>query len=456
MKKITLLSLSIIFLLGISSCKDEEEITLGSAPTEADAAFTYTPTAENANIIDFTALNSNLTAKWDFGNGLKGEGINVQGSYPNKGTYTVTLTVFNSGGSASSSQDITIDEDDLSLLSNPLFDLLTGGIDGPGSKVWVFDSTRAGHFGVGPNPSTENGDIPEHWSADPLIKANTGMYDDKYEFSLNGFQFDQITNGHVYVNLNDDGSSGAEVDFSDGYENAGDYTAYFDNQTATWSFTEDEDTTLTVTGSSFIGFYCGVRSYKVVKLEENEMILRAADAYDPTLAWYFRLVPEDFPVDDIGGGGELDTTGKFTLPMDFESKEPTWEVFGGNTFEYVDNPDISAGNASNRVLSTLKGDQGWGGIWVGLKYHLDFSSENNIAFKIWAPTTGDLIVKIENENIASQFIEKTVPVSTANEWVDVSADFTGTELNKYSKLVIIPSWDASNTGTFYIDDIEQK
>ena len=293
MKKISLLGLSLVVVFGLSNC-EEETFTLGDGPREVDAAFTFEPSSENANIINFTANNPELNAKWDFGNGTKGDGPNATAIYPNKGTYTVSLTVLNSGGSASSTQEITIAEDDLSLLNSPLFTMLTGGIDGPGFKTWVMDSTKKGHFGVGPNPSSGQGDVPEYFSADPLIKKGVGMYDDKFVFKLGGFKFDQITNGNVYVNLNDDGSPGAEADFSGGYENQGDFTASFEDQIGEqWTIKEnEEDTTLTVSGNSFIGFYCGTRTYKILKLTENELSLRVVDAYNP-LAWYFRFVPSE-------------------------------------------------------------------------------------------------------------------------------------------------------------------
>ena len=147
-------------MMFLSSCEKEEPPTLGTGPSEADVAFTFAATAENANIIEFTAPNANLVAKWDFGNGTAGEGAVVKGSYPLKGTYTVTLTVFNSGGSRSASKDITIAEDDPSLLSNPLYTILTGGSACKGFKNWVIDSTRAAHMGVGPNPSSALGDVP--------------------------------------------------------------------------------------------------------------------------------------------------------------------------------------------------------------------------------------------------------------------------------------------------------
>ena len=55
MKKTTLILFAIAVILGVSSCKEKDTPTLGTAPTEADAAFTYAPSAGNANIIDFMA-----------------------------------------------------------------------------------------------------------------------------------------------------------------------------------------------------------------------------------------------------------------------------------------------------------------------------------------------------------------------------------------------------------------
>lgn len=106
MKSIKMFFFSVMTAFALSGCEDEP--SLGDAPTAADAEFTYAPTAANPNVIEFNAKNKNLIAKWDFGNGTKDEGPTVLGTFPLKGSYTVTLTVFNSGGSASTTQTITI------------------------------------------------------------------------------------------------------------------------------------------------------------------------------------------------------------------------------------------------------------------------------------------------------------------------------------------------------------
>ncbi|MEN9318628.1 MAG: hypothetical protein RL712_1198, partial [Bacteroidota bacterium] len=140
MKTIKMLFLGVLGAFALAGCEDEP--SLGTPPTTADAEFTYAPTATNPNVIEFNAKNKDLIAKWDFGNGTKAEGPTVLGTFPLKGTYQVTLTVFNSGGSASTTQTITIAQDDATLLNNAMYTLLTGGSAGKGYKTWVIDSTR--------------------------------------------------------------------------------------------------------------------------------------------------------------------------------------------------------------------------------------------------------------------------------------------------------------------------
>lgn len=125
-----------------AACGEDDKPSIGTPPSQSDAAFTYAASAQSDNVIEFTASNSSVSASWDFGNGATGEGTNVSASYPFAGTYTVTLTVQNSGGSASSTQDITIAQDDPNLINNPIYDLLTGGTAGPGSKTWAIDSVE--------------------------------------------------------------------------------------------------------------------------------------------------------------------------------------------------------------------------------------------------------------------------------------------------------------------------
>lgn len=277
--------------------KDDGTCEVISAPTVDDAAFTYAPSSGNPNIIEFTAVNSDMSAYWDFGNGTTGTGPSVSATYPNAGTYTVELIVSNSAGSNSSSQDIVIDQTDPSLLNNPIYTFLTGGVSGTGSKTWVIDSASATHFGVGPDPIGAAGNFPEWWAANPNDKPGCGLYNDRYVFHLNNFQFDMVVNGDVYVN------NELSADFPGSYENLTDYTApYTDQMNETWTLTEDADTTLSVSGDSFIGFWTGVRDYKIINVSDTSLWLQYTH-HSGGLLWYLRLIPEGFVSSGTGGGG---------------------------------------------------------------------------------------------------------------------------------------------------------
>lgn len=454
MKKLNyLLGLTLTLVLFLGSCKKEEEPSLGNPPSAADAAFTYEATS-NPNVIEFTAANKNLVAKWDFGNGTNAEGSVVTGSYPLKGTYTVTLTVFNSGGSNSSSQEIIIAEDDLTQLNDPLYNILTGGTSGPGSKTWVIDSTRDDHFGVHPLGSSKLGDW---WKAKRLDKSGTGLYTDAYVFHLDAFKFDHITNGTGYVHI-DQASN-----FPDGVVNKADLDVPMqDMMGESWTLKKNEtDTTIEISGSAFIGSYTGVRTYKVHTISENELVLTYGDDKDENRGWFIRLRPSDYPVDDGSGGGG-GTTG-YSLPIDFEdaSKDPEFEAFGGTGLSIIDNSVSGGANTSSRILEVVHGNETWAGFYVNLDKKLDFSgADSMISVMIYAPNTGRMRVKLENSSKTSEFIEKDVDVTTAGEWIEVKVGFSDAAVDTFDRLVLFPGWkddgETAETGTYYIDNISQK
>jgi PKD repeat protein len=445
MKPIKMFFFSVMTAFALSGCEDEP--SLGDAPTAADAEFTYAPTASNPNVIEFNAKNKNLIAKWDFGNGTKDEGPTVLGTFPLKGSYTVTLTVFNSGGSASSTQTITIAQDDATLLNNALYTMMTGGSAGKGYKTWVIDSTREAHFGVGPNPIGAAGNYPEYWAAKKNDKSNTGLYNDAFVFHLKGFAFDQMTKGDVYIN------SAQAANFPGAtLSPKTDYTAPFaDQMNQNWTLTMGADTTLTVSGKSFIGYYTGVNTYKVIRMTENEIFLRYIDAANPALAWYVRLVPDTYPIDN---GGSTDPT--YTLPIDFESVEPKFSTFGGSSYSIINNPKSGGINTSAKVLETVHGNEVWAGIYVNMTNKFNFATNKKITVKVYAPATGKMRIKLENADNTTEFIEKDVDVTVANQWVEVSIDFSDADPTKFNRLVLFPGWDVANAGTYYIDDIKQN
>jgi PKD repeat protein len=75
------------------------------------ADFTWTPSTPSAGqIVQFTDTSTGAPTvwTWDFGDGVQGAEQNPRYVYPNSGTYTVTLTVINAAGAASTSKLLTI------------------------------------------------------------------------------------------------------------------------------------------------------------------------------------------------------------------------------------------------------------------------------------------------------------------------------------------------------------
>ncbi|EMR00683.1 PKD domain-containing protein [Cesiribacter andamanensis] len=424
---------------------EQEEFSLGAPPTEQDAVFTYAPTAENDNIIRFTSPSSGFMKTWDFGNGAPlAKGDIATGVYPLKGTYEVTLTVFTSGGSVSSTQTIEIAETDPTLLDLPVYNMLTGGPNGPGQKTWVIDAARAGHFGVGPVDASS----PIWYAAGPNEKQGGGLYNDTYTFQLEGFTYLMETAGDVYLN------GGQAGNFPGSYESpVGDYTApYTPPANLSWSVSENDQGVqfITISNGGFIGYYTGVRTYEIISLSDNELVLKYFDAANDALAWFLRLIPEGYtPPPPPPPAG-------VSLPLGFETQSPTFTTFGGSTYELVDNPDKSGINTSNKVAKTEHGGETWAGLFFELTDPLDFSTQPIIKLKVWAPQAGTFRFKLENmDNPQGDFIEIDAEVPVAEEWVELSFDLSQAASGRYARMVLFPGWNVSNAGTFYFDDIRQ-
>ena len=233
--RIQVLAIAVLIGLFSVSCK-KKKAELGVAPAFEDAEFTYAPSAESPNIIQFTAAKSGSIIVWDFGNGTAAKGKTARAIYPLKGSYLVKITVFTKGGSVTMNKEITIAEDDLTLLGSPDIVNLTGGISGLGFKTWVIDSSRDGHFGVGPNPASAAGLVPEYYFAKAFEQREVDMYNDRYTFYLEGFSFDMTTKGVVFI---DDLAVG---DYPGSYPSPADnYNAPLEDQlNENWNIVEED------------------------------------------------------------------------------------------------------------------------------------------------------------------------------------------------------------------------
>ncbi|HKI44577.1 MAG TPA: PKD domain-containing protein [Balneolales bacterium] len=93
--------------LSIAACSDNSSnYKLGPLPT---ASFTATPLASNPNkVVVKSTTNGAFMWSWDFGNGTSSKSEADTVTYIYKGTYTIKLTVFSQGGSASTTKDVTM------------------------------------------------------------------------------------------------------------------------------------------------------------------------------------------------------------------------------------------------------------------------------------------------------------------------------------------------------------
>ena len=506
MKKLYYLFFAIL-TIGFTAC--QEEFTLDEAPAPTEASFESSTSSKGENYIVFSNNSDGFIKKWDFGNGASAEGDEVEGYFPFAGDYEVTLTVYSAGGSVSSSESVTIESTDPTICDVEFLELLTGGCDQPEGKTWVIDAARAGHFGVGP----PNSFTPDYYAAAANEKAGGGLYNDEYTFILNQYQFEQNTNGDVYLN------AAQESNFPGAFEpEVGDRKApYVAPENINFSFEDGEDgyINLNFTNNGFIGYNTGVNQYQILSISENEMFIRFSDASTPDLKWYHRLIRKgyapiaaDFSAEpaeltvtftntslnaesytwDFGDGststeespvhtyaeegtysvtltatgpGQSATVTKEVtvsstpklLPLTWENDNIQFGEFGGSVFSVIDNPDPTGANTSTRVGEFVKGTEfSFAGLAMLLDEPVDFSENTTLSMKVWSPVTTNVLLKLEVAGDPDTFTQVEASIPTAEQWVELTFDFSGAQ-NNLQNLVVFADTENNNGGTFYIDDI---
>ena len=289
--RITLIIAALGALLFSCAPLDRDNYKLGDPVSESQLSFTSSPSAATPNIIVLKNTSSTPgVALWDLGNGATAKGDEVSVSYPFKGDYTVSMSLYTTGGSATISKVITISEDDYGLLDTPGFNALTGGADATEGKTWVFARYTRGHFGVGDINAAPEVNGPAWWQCDPQGKEGCSLYDNEYTFIQKGTKLIWKNQGYIYTNENGMNHLGMG-----GTPNAavGDFDVpYVPADNLTFSLDED-NMTLTLSGNAFLGFYTGESVYHIMRLTEHEMYVWCGSAAEPGNAWYFIFVPKD-------------------------------------------------------------------------------------------------------------------------------------------------------------------
>lgn len=495
----------------------QEEFKLSEKPLEeADAAFDVSQGEAGPNYFTFSNGSNGFIKKWDFGNGTGAEGATVTGYFPFEGEYEITLTVFNAGGSVTTSQMLTVNATDPEICNVETLQFLTGGCDAVDGKTWVIDGERKGYYGVGPFFNF----FPEFYSAGPGEQDAAAFIDDELTFKLVGSEFSTNTKGSVFIR------NGLQSDFPGAVQLDGNHynAPYEDLEGLTYSLSTNEtgDEFINISAPGFIGMFTGGRSYQILEINENELYIRQPDLVDGFLVWYHKFIRKgyaplagafSFAADqlvvtftdgsanadsylwDFGDGSTsteaspvhtyaMDGTYTVTLtvsalgqddivvtqevtvaaappipvafPITWEDGDVPFGFFGGTAFNVIDNPDPSGVNTSSRVGEFVKGTEfSFAGLAVLLDDVVDFSQGNTLSMKVWSPFATNAILKIEAEGDANTFTEGNVAIPVANQWVELEFDFTGAQ-NNLKNLVIFMDTDNNRGGTFYIDDIKFK
>lgn len=449
--------LAALLLTGMfSACTPEgDDKELAPAPSSEMVQFTATPSSDNANIINFTNQTPEaFKAVWDLGNGTVTEGQQVEGAFALAGEYTVKLTVFTSGGYATSTKTIQIAETDYSMLDREDYNFLTGGADAAEGKTWVFDPVGPMNFGGPP-------EAPSSWWSQTLDAQNECMQDDKYVFKLDGFAFENQSGGAMW------GIEG-------GQENV---CATHTPVASTWSlYQENGKTMLSVSNGETIAWADGEGTYEVVELTENRLHIRKVCCGGGGVRNYV-LVPEGYtpPVEVVEKEYKItDIYDNFD-----EDGNVVWKTDGLTLNESYDNPAPFPINESAKVAMYVKQagqPYAFANMFLNFDHKLDLRERHVFKIKVFIPGYNDF-TSAEGESWADKHLLKQVSiklqdgtsgapwetqaevkqqVNKLNEWVELTFDFGAAEtINRkdFDRIVIQVGGEGNYIpGIFFLDD----
>jgi len=456
----------------LASCKKDPDAT---GPTGLDLKMT----SLGNNEFKFENLETRLIAKWDFGNGQTDEGNSHNIIYIFPGDYKVMATALLSGIELKDSLQVDVTGTRADLLTNILNDTiyarLTGGLALTDGKVWVWDSTRSAHIGVGqPDLFWAN-----WWAAPPKDKTGKGVYDDKLVFNIYNFKYSLLNNGTTYVKDYAAKELGDTVGRKE--EDGGDYIMPYTPPAFTpFTITRDNQGNAFIEFSdlAFPSFYTGTPyKYQVITITEDELYLR--HHYEPFgLAWYFGFVREGYqpplppskPYEVRDIHDNFEGTGNIT-----------WFAEEVSGFETVDNPQSDAVNGSAKVAKYTRGTGNpWENLQARLSHEMDLRSRNVFKVKVFMPSTNDytsldpspivdtkltmsVSMKLQDSDIGEPWTtqaEIRIDVTETDKWVELTFDFSGhdsgnTILREDLDRIVLQIGGEGHTrgGVFYFDDI---
>lgn len=186
------------------------------------------------------------------------------------------------------------------------------------------------------------------------------------------------------------------------------------------------------------------------------LLLFDAGVAAPGETWYFD--------DVIGPKGEKKSEPQPAELVDFCNFEDVTMQFNINdsdlpmSYEVIENPYRTGINTSAHVGHVTSGGHQWELLWSDpVSDPMVFSSSAVFTMKVYSPkANGKVYFKLEGTGVAPQEITNVV-VPNANEWTELTFDFSSRNLpdGKYTQIILL--FDAGETGSgenWYFDDIK--
>ncbi|MEL6558151.1 MAG: PKD domain-containing protein [Bacteroidota bacterium] len=142
-----------------------------------------------------------------------------------------------------------------------------------------------------------------------------------------------------------------------------------------------------------------------------------------------------------------------TLPITFDGENVDYSasLFGGASFEVVENPDVSGTNdKSGNVGAVTNSGNAFEGFFFDLGEPIDLSENMAIKMNFWSQSAIDVLLKLEEGTAGA--IETTASHGGSG-WETITFNFSSEE--QYSRLTMFVDGPGTTSGTFYVDDIEQ-
>jgi len=386
---------------------DDDDVQL----PEITAGFTQT-IDQNDGVVDFINTSSNAdTYTWDFGDGTTSTLINPVKVYAT-GTYTVTLTATNVAGASDTFEDtisIQIPEE----VSFPI----------------TFDNSLV-DYGV----TTFNGvtfqvvENPDPSGANPNVSnvgeiVNSGAAFEGFFFELGEplnlatdktvkVLFWSSTPIDVLLKLEQGTSGDIEVVASHG--GTGWEELYF-------SFTSDA-------------------SYSQITFFVDGPGATSGTFYIDEIT---QINTADVPCQET----DLD------LPIDFDcdSIDYATKIVGDVSFTVIDNPQMSGiNNVATKVGQITNTGGNFDNAFFNLDVPIDFSSDNGVRLKLYSEVALPILLKFEDGTAANV---EDLQNHSGTGWEELL--FTLNSTGSYNDMVLFVAFNQNDTGTFYVDDIEQ-